>query len=169
MEISKGSWHYRLATSYSNLTDWDLNNNKVNFCQYSRKVARGFSMALFLVFLGVVVAGSWLNIAVPAYHWLFLDAPWVWLFDPSIDPAAPGMAFSDRLLVAYAIFTMIALFAQAVIAFLVGCAILGDLWSSVFPKRIPDNDHLPKGFFGTAYDSWKKKYCPIVTMKRGDE
>ena len=158
MEISKDSWHYRLATEYSNLSDWDLRQNNVNFCKYFWRVVRGFGTALFLVVIGVLALGGWVQVGVPTFNWLFNDMSWVWYWDPT--PETP--------MAALAVLFVVALFLQVIVMVLLLCALCADAYREIFPKRTVDNEDqpLPTGFFRTLYRSWKEKFCPQVTLKK---
>lgn len=160
MEITKGSWHHRLATHYSNLTDWELQHDNVNFCEYFWRVVRGFGTAIFLTIVGVLCLGGWVQVGVPTFNWLFNDMPWVWYFDPTPDTPMSALA----------VLFLVALFLQVVVAVLMVCSLGHDAYREIFPKRTVDNEDqpLPIGFFRTLYRSWKDKFCPIVTLKKDD-
>lgn len=155
MEIIKGSWHHRLATVYSNLSDWEIERGKINFCQYSRKVMGGAIVAMIVVILGVLIGSSWLQVGIPTFNWLFNDMAWVWYWDPTGN--GTQVPFASILI------AILVLQIASVCVFLVAGSIVA--YNTVFPKRMDDSaDQAPPGFFRTWYRSWKEKFCPIVTL-----
>ncbi len=68
--VSSKSWHYRLATTYGFETQFDISNNNVDICSYSRSVVFGTISALLLTAAGVMIGAPvsqvllWLGVCV---------------------------------------------------------------------------------------------------------
>ena len=151
MEIKRNSLHLRLYNVYGHGSMCDLENNRVNFCKYARYVIKGVINAIGFVFLGVVCGLGVIQLVMSPLLWLITDNPFVLFFPPILND------FFFMLTSTISI--------SIIIATLLISIILGWLTLEEKIRKVRKTKEKTDGFFRTWYQSWKEKYCPIVTLE----
>ncbi len=167
MKISRESWHYRLFSTYANGDTWHLERERINFCQYSRKVLAGFLMTLVVVAGGVLLGIGLLQLLGSILLWMFTDNGWMWFILP-LTPSEGGSFLNTIGLAAIILLG----FEMLVIAMLAVVWVIKKLQTGYwwFRGRTQEDDaSVPDGFFLTWYKSKKEKFCPVVTIASPDK
>lgn len=136
LELNRNSWHYRLATKYSNYREvdrWGYPN--VDFCEYTKKVFGGL-MICFLIVVGCSLVGS---MVLDFAMWI-----WFWLHEGFLDEPG-GFAMGFIFTVFYSLILLI--FFRFV---------------KTAPKVI---SKVEKSFLGLAYESFKDRVCFTIKFK----
>jgi len=144
MKLNRNSWHYWLATKYSNEIKWKLEDFPTDICTYSKMVLKGL---LFAIFMAVTIS--------------FLTLPLIycgfWLIMASItgDFSFPKIIILDLLF-------RFGIAEYLMIAFL---GIIGLYFSYMDKKKFNKSE---PGFIKQSYLSWKNKYCVKVEFRDGE-
>lgn len=134
------SWHYRLATVYGPLEDYQLHNG-TDICSYVRAVIFGaVCVALWIIAGGLFSLGFGDLLA-----WIVAGV--VYGFVQISETGALFVALTGGLI-------------GALVA-LVGSILICDKYSEM-KRRMSSASTPPSGFVGTAYVAFKNKYCTRV-------
>lgn len=162
MKIDQKSLHHRLFEHYGRGNMWELEHDRLNFCQYSRRVGVGFLVTLLCVVTGTFVALGPLQLIASGMLWMFTDNGLMWFIEP-ITMIDGGSWINVLGLAAHAVIVLEGLLALTV-AVVVVIMLIRDWYENRDTGEKPKKIAKPDGFMMTWYKSKKDKYCPMVTL-----
>ncbi len=146
-KVKLSSWHYHIASNYGSLSQWELDNGRLDFCSYSRSVMKGLLLALLisslitLLLIPITFVLSWLAVSLVTSTW--------------VTPNSDDMGFWIGT-VELVIMGLLTLLTFGFLAH----EKLKENNIRLFPKVSPP------GFIVQAYDGFKNKYCIRVEVEQ---
>jgi len=146
-QLSKNSWHYRLAHHYGDFNQWRHDEyNKPNICDYSKEVAFGFMRVLLITF-GILIVSLlieqtilWVVACMQVGFWSKPDGPAI------VGLAVTSIAIIIGLLFAY--------------------VVLKDEYNKkVGRKEVSKYVYKEPGFISIWYTNLKSKTCVPIELK----
>lgn len=143
LNVSKKSWHYRLATTYGLESKFNIINDETDICSYSRSVIIGIIIVLVIIGVGTVCAYPisqallWLGFCVASLE--FIDLL-------NIGLVAIGVLEIVGLLLYAIVYSLFTVIMKVMVKI-----------AKKFPRK--EKVETPPGFMVQAYRSFKGKYC----------